>query len=51
VKVGRLRAANHDEADHALHLMVADPKRRHKTMIAGTVDPGLLGSDCLSGAA
>ena len=33
-----------DEADHDLHLVIADPADRHKTMIAEIVDPGCSGA-------
>jgi len=33
-----------DEADHDLHLVVADPSDRQKTMIAEIVDPGCSGA-------
>ena len=36
-----------DEADHDLHLVVADPSDRQKTMIAEIVDPGCSGAPCL----
>jgi hypothetical protein len=33
-----------DEADHDLHLVIADPGDQHKTMIAEIVDPGCSGA-------